>query len=722
MEDFEELRRLLLSREQEEIRELRARLEDKEKRVRDVAAILPHATRLSLEKSGELARALEPSIENALRHTVGKRPQIFVEALHPIIGPIVRRSIAESLRGLLQSLNQTLENTFSWQGLRWRFEAIRTGRSFAEVVLLRSMVYRVEQLFLIHRETSLSLLHATADSAVSKDSDMVAGMLSAIQDFARDSFEAGADALLEQFRVGELEVWIASGRHAYLAAVVRGTPPRELRTLLEEAIETVHILKGPELASFEGDSAVFEPLRPELEACLQAQYHPTGTGQGSQIKAWLALSGAVAVVLVAAFLAWRSERRWNDFVRRLNAEPGLAVTSAQNGWFTNPRLNGLRDPVAVDPVPLAVAAGINPAAVKFQWKEYLALDPASVRRRFEQRFSMPAQVRLEVRNGTAEITGAAPYEWIERVRREALHLPGINNVVERELKTTYDPVQVLARFQNAFPPPAGVGAGMEEGTLQLTGMAPYEWVARVREEATRIPGITAISEKDLRIQFDPALVLERFTSRFGLPETVKASVEEGTLLLSGEASHAWLARVRPAATQIPGITALREVELSDLDEQIFRQARSVIESALIYFLPNKESFATEGFAALSRLPDEIRRLQGAAKRIGTGFTIEIRGSADAVGSDAKNIELSQRRAGAVFDFLVSCGLEAAMFKPLGLGSGSGGTGGGGAEDASRGAAESLPGGTALPGRKPAAEQANRRVAFRVVIPSSSPPP
>ena len=49
--------------------------------------------------------------------------------------------------------------------------------------MLRSLVYRVEQLFLIHRKTSLSLLHVALDPAIAKDSDMVAGMLSAIQDF-----------------------------------------------------------------------------------------------------------------------------------------------------------------------------------------------------------------------------------------------------------------------------------------------------------------------------------------------------------------------------------------------------------------------------------------------------------------------------------------------------------------------------------------------------------
>lgn len=191
---------------------------------------------MSRARGDELAGALRPAVEDSVREWIEKRPETFVDALHPIIGPIVRRSLAESMRRLLQSLNQSLEHTFSWRGLKWRFEALRTGKSFAEVVMLRSLVYRVEQIFLIYRETSLALLHVAADPALSRDSDMVAGMLSAIQDFARDSFQTGDDSTLDEFRIGELQVWIASGRSAYLAAVVRGNPSRELRTTLEEAI------------------------------------------------------------------------------------------------------------------------------------------------------------------------------------------------------------------------------------------------------------------------------------------------------------------------------------------------------------------------------------------------------------------------------------------------------------------------------------------------------
>jgi hypothetical protein len=203
VEAFEELRRLLLSGEREQLRDLRDRLSNKERRSQDVAGVLPEAVKLSRERGEELVQALRPAVEGSIKESIEKKPDTFVDALHPIIGPMVRRSIAESLRRLMQSLNQTLEHTFSWRGLKWRFEALRTGKSFA-VVMLRSLVYRVEQLFLIHRKTSLSLLHVTADSAIAKDSDLVAGMLSAIQDFARDSFATGEDAALEEFRVGEI--------------------------------------------------------------------------------------------------------------------------------------------------------------------------------------------------------------------------------------------------------------------------------------------------------------------------------------------------------------------------------------------------------------------------------------------------------------------------------------------------------------------------------------
>lgn len=626
--ELEELRRLLISREQEELRELRASLADKEQRAIDVSSVLPQAVKLSRERSSELTNALLPAVEGSVRDSIEKRPEVFVDALHPIIGSVVRRSIAESLRGLIQSLNQTLEHTFSLRGLKWRFEALRTGRSFAEVVMLRSLIYRVEQLFLIHRETSLSLLHVSADRAAAQDSDMVAGMLSAIQDFARDSFKTGQDAALEEFRVGELQVWIAPGRHAYLAAVIRGNPPRELRRALEETIESAHILKASALVQFQGDAAEFASLRPEMEACLRAQYDDAKSGGKRKGRAWIAIAAATGLVVAALIVAWRREAQWDGFVSRLRAQPGITVTEARRGWISKSRVAGLRDPLAADPAAIAREAKLNPDGIRFDWKDYHALDS----------------------------------------------------------------VLVLQRFQTAYPAPSTVAARVEQGILVLSGSAPYEWIVPVREGAPKIPGLRGVSDGELLVAFPPQPVLQRFTDRFGMPDGVEATMgTKDTLVLAGEATHAWLARVRTGAKGIPGIAGIDDRKVVDLDLQTFQQTKSVIESAFIYFLVDKDNFATEGFAALSRLPDEIRRCFTSARRLGYAPVIEIHGHADAVGGEAKNADLSRRRAEAVHAFLVACGFEADIFRPMGLGA--------------------PPPPVAA---QPAPEQSDRRVAFRVI--------
>lgn len=71
---------------------------------------------------------------------------------------------------------------------------MRTGASFAEVVLRHTLLYRVEQVFLVHRESGLLLHHLTAQSIAAQAPDMVAGMLTAIQDFARDSFQVAQES------------------------------------------------------------------------------------------------------------------------------------------------------------------------------------------------------------------------------------------------------------------------------------------------------------------------------------------------------------------------------------------------------------------------------------------------------------------------------------------------------------------------------------------------
>ena len=129
---------------------------------------------------------------------------------------------------------------------------------------------------------------------------MVSGMLTAIRDFAHDSFRVSEDEALETLQVGDVTVWIEQGPYAILAAVIRGTAPRELRTALQEALEYVHAYHGDALR--ERSAATRRPSRRcvrRSRRLLQAQYRRT---REAGLAADLGWHRAI-VVLVAGDLA-----------------------------------------------------------------------------------------------------------------------------------------------------------------------------------------------------------------------------------------------------------------------------------------------------------------------------------------------------------------------------------------------------------------------------------
>src|SRR3984957_13415420 len=211
-----ELRAILLGPDRAAWESRRQRLDNPSRRAEDVAGVLAEAVRLRsrVHSDVKLRRALQPLLEEALQLSVQSNPRMLADALFPIFGKAIRKAITSELDGMLQSLSQTLEQSFSWRSLRWRWEAIRTGKPYTEIVLLRSLLYRVEQMFLIHRNSGLLLQHVAASSlpkAETKDPETVSGMLTAIQDFVRDSVSGAGSETLETIRMGEIEVVLAYG-------------------------------------------------------------------------------------------------------------------------------------------------------------------------------------------------------------------------------------------------------------------------------------------------------------------------------------------------------------------------------------------------------------------------------------------------------------------------------------------------------------------------------
>lgn len=368
-----ELRELIIGPELRDLARLRARLDDPQVRSEELSQIVAEAIALRAKRDRAMLRTLQPMVEEALRISVERDPAFIADSLYPIIGQAVRKAVAASLRGMVESLNYVLERSFSYESFKWRIEALRTGKSFGEIALMRSLRFRVEQVFLIHKETGLLLSHAAAQNAVVQDTDLVSGMLTAVQDFVRDSFTAGKLEELETMQVGEYTVWVMHGPHALLAAVISGAAPPDLRHALQRTLERIHADFGPALQGFSGDASVVSGAAPLLRATLLGSQ--TAKPKRSNRMAYVLLSVLGLLIIGVASFELRQQHRWNLYVGRLRAEPGIVLTSAESHW-TYYSIVGLRDPLALDPDELLQQSGIDPAKVQSRWEPYSSLDPA----------------------------------------------------------------------------------------------------------------------------------------------------------------------------------------------------------------------------------------------------------------------------------------------------------------------------------------------------------
>lgn len=429
-----EIRSLIIGSEQAQLGKLQERLDNPKLFARDISRVLPEAVILRSSQDKKLATALMSTVEEVVSSSIKKDRETLVNALFPVMGPAIRKAVTETFRKMLQSFNQALEKSLSLDGLKWRLEAIRTGKSFAEVVLLHSLVYRVEQVFLIHKETGLLLQHVVGEEVAFRDADMVSGMLTAIQDFVRDSFGIQkSEDEIDTIQIGELTVWITQGPELVLPAVIRGTAPEELKSVFQEALENTHLEQSDTLKSFDGDTAPFETSRHHLETCLQAQYKTKK--QKLSPFLWILLGAIIIALGTWGFCSARNHLRWANCLKKINAERGVLVTAAgkRDGKYF---ISGLRDPLATDPMAVLSESKFDSEKVISHWEPYYALHPEFIIARAKIILNPPETLRLELINNVLHATGSASHQWIDEAHKIVRVIPGIAQFQEKNLIDT----------------------------------------------------------------------------------------------------------------------------------------------------------------------------------------------------------------------------------------------------------------------------------------------
>jgi hypothetical protein len=440
---FQRLKDLLLDDERAGLSRAEERIEALE-RGRITGADLPRLIDDAArgESAPRLARALAAPVADALGDAVQQRRQSIVDALFPVIGPAIRRAIAEALRGMVADLNAAIESSLTPRGLRWRLEAWRTGVPYAQVVLRHTLRWRIDHLFLIEPDSGLVIHRESAPGLPDLDSDAIAGMLTAIGEFVRDSVGREGGATLGSADVGEHLLWVEEGPRARLACFIRGAPPPALRVLLRERLERIHERFADPMAQLQGGAAdVGAALAEALDLGALAQAARALDDAPPARPRWPAwLAGLLVLAVLAAWGVheWRWSQRLAAAHVLLRDWPGLAVQriAREDGGL---RVRALLDPLA-DPPREALAALLPAGApVHLDLRGYVSADPPIVARRAQRVLAPPEGVTLACDDGTLRLAGELPRAARAELLARAALVPGVlavdgTQLVEREVR------------------------------------------------------------------------------------------------------------------------------------------------------------------------------------------------------------------------------------------------------------------------------------------------
>ena len=128
----------------------------------------------------------------------------------------------------------------------------------------------IEDIFLLHR-SGLLLKHYTRRLRPNVDSDVLSGMLVAVQDFVKDSFR-GEKGQLNEIRFGEIRIVIMEGKWTILAAVVRGARPFDIRPELTAALADLETKYEDPLTDWDGTMDQIEDVDKLMSALIEGRY------------------------------------------------------------------------------------------------------------------------------------------------------------------------------------------------------------------------------------------------------------------------------------------------------------------------------------------------------------------------------------------------------------------------------------------------------------------
>lgn len=342
-EDLEKLRKVLL---QEPLTKQQAEMQRNARQM--VKEVVSEAINDREKQDNSVSQVLLPVVEHSIQKSFKQQRKELIDYIFPLVGDLVRKYVAASLREFIEKTNDIIESSLSFRGLKWRYQAWRSGMSYAKYVIAQTHIYKIHQVLLIHKETGILLHSASANSVDNENSELISSMLTAINDFVADSFSThsgGSEQELAEIKTKEFSLYLKQGPSALLVASVTGTISPSAKHQLQTSLEYIHKMYVDELHKFNGDTSTFSVVESTLQACLLEEQKSS-----QQKNTWLAivLFGVTGLFLGwLSFLYWQASNIVTTFENGLTGQNGITLTHAEVSDTRNVEITIMRDPASI---------------------------------------------------------------------------------------------------------------------------------------------------------------------------------------------------------------------------------------------------------------------------------------------------------------------------------------------------------------------------------------
>ena len=401
---------------------------------------------------GEIIDALAPTMGKAIKEQVILERDAMVDALYPVIGSTITRYLGEAIR----EINEKVANALSVEGIHRKIRARVQGVSEAELILQEVMKCTVQAVFLIQKSSGLIISEVQQSGEAMLESEMLAGMLTAIRSFVNDCIVQGDEIKeLNEIEYGDSRILIEVAGYCYLAVILQGEIRRLFLQKIRKMLIKITQKYGTQIENFDGNPETVPPeIKAELEKLMEA-----GTKQEKQksLNTLLVVTGVIlgSVLIPFAIVQYRqgvTHRVETQVIKALDSEPELAVYRLEvdakgdmvtlNGKLPNQRLREKAETIVQQIVPnwtvdndiIAVKMPADPVLVEAEVKRMTEtvnqMNGISISTQYD-----PDRVKIE---GTV-----LQQTDLEKVTQAFENIEGVNSVIS---SIQVEPIPIATRI------------------------------------------------------------------------------------------------------------------------------------------------------------------------------------------------------------------------------------------------------------------------------------